>query len=135
MPGRTARSVDTASPAHDAKARPPGTKRPGCVTLSLRLSPQLRDLDIPKRRDSCHPADSPQEGADYGQSPAWSLLPEETAPQEPHRQQETGCAYRALPKKSFRAATTWVTYSGLSYRSTWLAPSTTWIFLGSLARR
>ena len=47
----------------------------------------------------------------------------------------TGCAYRALPKKSFRAATTWVTYSGLSYRSTWLAPSTTWIFLGSLARR
>ena len=135
MPGRTARSVDTASPAHDAKARPPGIKRPGCVTLSLRLSPQLRDLGIPKRRDSCHPADSPQEGADYGQSPAWSLLPEETAPQEPHRQQETGCAYRALPKKSFRAATTWVTYSGLSYRSTWLAPSTTWIFLGSLARR
>lgn len=43
--------------------------------------------------------------------------------------------YSALPKKSFRAAATWVTYSGLSYRSTWLAPSTTWIFLGSLARR
>ena len=83
-------------------------------TLSLRLSPQLGDLDIPKHRDSCHPAESPQERAGYGQSPAWSLLPEE---------------------KSFRAAPTLVTYSGLSYRSTWLAPSTTWIFLGSLARR
>lgn len=107
MPGRTARSVDTASPAHDAKARPPGIKRPGCVTLSLRLSPQLRDLDIPKRRDSCHPADSPQEGADYGQSSACALLPEETAPQEqPSDNTRKGYAYSALPKNSFRASTT-----------------------------
>ena len=31
MPGRSARSADTASPAHDAKARPLGIKRPGCI--------------------------------------------------------------------------------------------------------
>ena len=40
MPGRSARSADTASPAHDAKARPPGIKRPGCIYFVPAGSPR-----------------------------------------------------------------------------------------------
>ena len=135
MPGRSARSADAASPAHDAKARPPGIKRPGCIYFVPAALPAARRPGHPPNAGLMPSCRQPTGRGGYGQSPAWSLLPEEAAPQGQHRQQETGCAYSALPKKSFRAATAWVTYSGLSYRSTWLAPSTTWIFLGSLARR
>ena len=119
------------------KSPAPRIKRPGCSSFfPLRAFPHSAETwgVLSAVLNSGHTADSTQEGD--GQSSACPLLPEETAPQEqPSGNTKKGYAYSALPKNSFKASTTWVTYSGLSYRSTWLAPSTTWIFLGSLARR